>query len=60
MLDDKFVFNPGHGTTSGKEEPIQIVLKMNMAGQTLRERPVLLEANVAFIFGTADLLFASP
>ena len=60
LVDDRFVYNSSQGTTSGKEELIQRVLKMSMVGQTLRERSVLLEGNVAFSFGTADLRFASP
>jgi cyanophycinase len=60
LVDDKFVYNSSQGTTSGKEELIQSVLKMSMVEQTLRERSVLLEGNIAFSFGTADLRFANP
>jgi ketosteroid isomerase-like protein len=60
LIDDKFVFNSSQGTTSGKEELIQSVLKMAMVGQTVRERSVLIEGDIAFTFGTADLRFASP
>lgn len=60
MIDDRFVYNSSRGTTSGKEELIQEVLKMAMVGQTLRERTVLVEGDIAFIFGTADLRFAGP
>ena len=59
LVDDRFVYNSSQGTTSGKEELIQRVLRMSMVGQTLRERSVLLEGNIAFIFGTADLRSAS-
>jgi ketosteroid isomerase-like protein len=60
MIDDRFVFNSSGGTTSNKEELIQNVLKMAMVGQTLRERSVLIEGDIAFIFGTADIRFAAP
>jgi ketosteroid isomerase-like protein len=39
---------------------IQNILKMAMVGQTLRERSVLIEGDLAFIFGTADIRFAVP
>lgn len=60
MVDDRFVFNSSPGTTSGKEALIQNVLGMNMTGQTIRERSVLIEGDVAFVFGTADLRFGGP
>jgi ketosteroid isomerase-like protein len=60
MIDDRFVFNSSAGKTSNKEELIQNVLKMAMVGQTLRERSVLIEGDIAFIFGTADIRFAVP
>jgi ketosteroid isomerase-like protein len=33
---------------------------MNMVGQTIRERSVLVEGDVALVFGTADLRFSNP
>jgi ketosteroid isomerase-like protein len=60
LIDERFVHNSSQGTTSGKEELIQAVLNMAMVGQTLRERSVLVERDIAFIFGTADLRFAGP
>jgi len=60
LVDDRFVFNSSHGTTSGKEELIAEVLKMAMVGQVIRERSVLIEGDVAIVFGTADLRFANP
>jgi len=60
MIDDRFVFNSSDGATSNKEELIQNILKMAMVGQTLRERSVLIEGDVALIFGTADIRFAVP
>ena len=60
LVDDKFVQNSPTGTTSGKEELIRGVLNMRMLGQTVRERSVLIEGDLAIIFGTADLRFADP
>jgi hypothetical protein len=60
LIDDRFVLNSSRGTTSGKEELIQQILKMAMVGQTLRERSVLIDGDIALIFGTAELRFASP
>ena len=57
LIDDRFVFNSSDGTTSSKEELIRSVLDMDMIGQTLRERSVFVEGDVAFVFGTADLRF---
>ena len=34
LVDDRFLFNTSRGTTTGKEELIQGVMKMNMVGQT--------------------------
>ena len=31
-----------------------------MVDQSVRERSVLIEGNIAFVFGTADLRFAGP
>lgn len=59
-VDDRFVFNSSRGVTTNKEELIQGVLAMAMVGQTVRERSVLVEGNIAFVFGTADLRFAVP
>jgi len=60
LIDDRFVFNSSRGTTSDKEELVQRILKMNMVGQSVRERSVLVEGDIAFVFGTADLRFAGP
>jgi ketosteroid isomerase-like protein len=57
LVDDRFVFN---STTSGKDELIAEVLKMGMIGQTIRERTVLIDGDIAIVFGTADLKFAGP
>ena len=60
LVDEKFTQNSPNGTTSGKEGLIQAVLKMRMVGQSVRERSVLIEGDIALIFGTADLRFADP
>ena len=59
LVDDRFVLNSNNGSTSGKEELIRSILGMTMIGQTIRERTVLMEGDVAIIFGTADLHFLS-
>ena len=60
LVDDRFTFNSSRGTTTGKEELIQSVLGMNMVGQTISERSVLVEGAFAVVFGTTELRFASP
>jgi ketosteroid isomerase-like protein len=60
LIDDRFVFNSSRGTTSNKEQLIENILKMGMVAQTLRERSVLVEGDIALVFGTADLRFAVP
>ena len=60
LVDDRFVLNSSNGTTSGKDELIAEVLKLAMIGQTIRERSVLIEGDIAIVFGTADLKFAGP
>ena len=37
----------------------QSILKLNMVSQTIRERSVLVEGNIAIIFGTSELRFAN-
>ena len=49
LVDDRFAFNSSKGTTIGKEDFIQSVLKLAMVGQTVRERSVLIEGDVALI-----------
>jgi ketosteroid isomerase-like protein len=60
LIDDRFAFNSSKGTITGKEEFVQSILKMAMVGQQIRERSVLIEGDVAIIFGTAELRFADP
>jgi len=59
LVDDRFVLNSNNGSTSGKEELIRSILRMTLVGQTIRERTVLIEGDVAIICGTADLRFFS-
>jgi hypothetical protein len=58
LVDDRFAFNSSKGTITGKEEFVQSVLKLAMVGQKIRERSVLIEGDIALIFGTAELRFA--
>ncbi len=60
LIDDRFAFNSSTGKTTNKEELIQSVLKMAMVGQEVRERSVLIERDIALVFGTAELRFAVP
>ncbi len=60
LVDDRFVHNSGDGSTSTKEDLIREVLDMNMTDQTISERSVLFEGDVAIIFGTTELRFEDP
>ena len=60
LVEDRFVFNAGDGTTSDKGALIESILAMPMVGQTISERSVLLEDHVALVFGTTELRFAAP
>ena len=60
LVDDRFAFNSSKGTLTGKEAFIQSILNLAMVGQTIRERSVLMEGDVAVVFGTAELRFAAP
>jgi ketosteroid isomerase-like protein len=57
VLDDRFTFNHGNGTTTGKAEAIADVLKWNLIGETITERSVLVEGDTAIVFGTANFVF---
>jgi len=59
IVDDRFVFNSSSGETTGKEALIQGLLQMAMTGQDITERSVLIEGDIALVFGTAELRFAS-
>jgi hypothetical protein len=58
LVDARFVRVLGNGTTYGKEELIQGILKLRMSKQSLRERSALVESNFAVVIGTADIWFA--
>ena len=60
LVDDRFQYNTARGTTTGKEELIASLLKMNMVGQTIKERSLIIEGNIAIVFGTAEIRFANP
>jgi ketosteroid isomerase-like protein len=60
LVDEKFVYNSAGGVTSGKEELIRNILGLNMTGQTISERSVVLEGGMAVILGTAELVFQDP
>ena len=57
LVDENFRYNSSDGSTTGKEAFIEGVLGMSMIGQTISERSVMLEGDIAFIFGTAELRF---
>ena len=57
LLDDRFQHNRSDGTTHGKEDYIQSIMSLRMVGQTISERSVLLEDDIALVFGTAEMRF---
>ena len=59
LVDDRFVFNSNDGRTLDKAGLIGNVLGMNMIGQTISERTVLVDGDIAVVFGTAELRFAA-
>jgi ribosomal protein S18 acetylase RimI-like enzyme len=59
LVDDHFVFNSNDGRTLDKAGLISTVLGMNMIAQTISERTVLVEGDIAIVFGTAGLQFAA-
>ena len=59
LVDDRFVFNTNDGGTLDKAGLISNVLSMNMIAQTISERTVLVEGDIAVVFGTAGLRFAA-
>jgi ketosteroid isomerase-like protein len=60
LVDDRFVLNSSSGKTSDKDALIRSVLDMRMVAQTITERSVLVEGDIAIVFGTAKLQFAVP
>lgn len=59
IVDDQFALNRNDGTTVGKEAFVASILRLNMVGQTISERTVLVQGDVAVVFATAELRFAS-
>jgi hypothetical protein len=59
LVDDAFRFNSSRGTTTDKEHLIQSVLRTHLISQSSSERSVLLEGNIALVFGTDELLAAA-
>lgn len=57
LLDDRFQHNRSDGTTHGKGDYIRSIMNLRMVGQTISERSVLLEDDIAIVFGTAELRF---
>jgi hypothetical protein len=57
LIDDRFVFNRADGTTTDKEDLIQNVLQLPMIGQKITERSVLIEDDIALVFGTTEIRF---
>jgi hypothetical protein len=58
LVDDRFLYNSSSGKTTDKEELIKTVLKMSMVGQNISERTVLIDGDIALVFGTTELHFA--
>ena len=59
IVDYAFVLNRSDGTTNDKEALITSVLSLNMIGQTITERTVLVQGDVAIVCATTELTFAS-
>lgn len=59
IVDDQFALNRNDGTTVGKEAFVASILRLNMVGQTISERTVLVQGDVAVVFATTELRFAS-
>jgi ketosteroid isomerase-like protein len=60
LVDDRFQYNTARGATTDKEELIASLLKMNMVDQKIKERSLLIQGDIALVFGTAEIRFAIP
>jgi ketosteroid isomerase-like protein len=60
LVDDRFQYNTARGATTDKEELIASLLKMNMVDQKIKERSLLIQGDIALVFGTAEIRFANP
>ena len=56
-VDDQFVRNHDDGTTSGKDAFIAAVLRLKLVNQTISERSVVVEGNMAIVLATTELSF---
>lgn len=59
VIDDRFVLNSNSGRVSDKDSLIRSVLDLNMVGQTLSERSVLVDGDMAVVFGTTEFRFGT-
>jgi ketosteroid isomerase-like protein len=60
LIDDRFTYNASDGTTSDKDALIRSVLGLHMTEQTITERSVAVEGNIAVVFGTTFMTFHPP
>ena len=59
IVDDQFAANRENGTTVGKDAFIASILQLDMTGQTISERSLSVQGDLAVVFGTAELRFGS-
>lgn len=59
VLDDRYVYNRNNGSLSTKEGFIQGVLGSTLAGETITDRTILVDGDLAVTFGTAEIRFHS-
>ncbi len=55
LVDDRFVFNNADGMTTDKEAFVQYVMKLLLLGDSVRERSIVVDGDVALVFAAADL-----
>lgn len=55
LIDERCVINANNGTTTDKRPFFRRVLAMQIVGQTIRERTALVDRDVGFANGTAEL-----
>ena len=60
LVDDRFVYNGSDGTTSDKDALIRSVLGLSMTDQQITERSVVVDGDLAVVFGTTALRFEPP
>ena len=59
IVHEQFTMNRSDGTTADKDALIEGLLAMNMTGQTVSERSVVVDEGVAVVCGTTELRFGS-